>query len=137
MAKDRPCGAAKPRYLHDMVRMHSLRGALGALMVLVMAVGLGLAGARHHVGDPGLEAAKVAYVLAGGDLSDICGDLGGGDHPDCPLCHLVATADLRDPAALLRDADLRLLASVVLPGLSYAARPPLDPASPPQGPPTV
>jgi hypothetical protein len=114
-----------------------LRRAFGALVVLVLALGLGLAGSRHHVTDPETAAAQAAFLMAGGDLADICGDVGTGSHPDCPLCHLVATVGLSDPSSLLRDADLRLVAEIVLPSLTYAARAAHDPASPAQGPPTV
>ncbi len=120
-----------------MTKLQSLRSAFGMLLVLVLTLGLGLAGARHHVTEPETAAAQAAFVMAGGDLADICGDIGQTGHPDCPLCHLVATADLPAPGALLRHADLRLVAEIVLPSLTYAARAALDPASPAQGPPTV
>lgn len=39
-----------------------------------------------------------AYVLAGGDISDICGDLGPdgkATHQDCPACHIVGSGCFR------------------------------------------
>jgi hypothetical protein len=120
-----------------MTILRPLQSALSALLVLVLALGLGLAGARHHVGDTDSSAAQVAFLMAGGDLADICGDLGQNPHPDCPLCHLVAVADMPKPAGLLHDADLRLVAEIVLPALAYSARTAHDPARPSQGPPTA
>lgn len=114
-----------------------MRGAFGMLLVLVLTLGLGLAGSRHHISDPETTAAETNFLMAFGDLADLCGDLGQEPHPDCPLCHLVATAGLADPTTMLRDADLRLMAEIVLPALTHAARAPLDPASPAQGPPSA
>ena len=132
-----PCARPEDVYPNAVMMMRNLRSALSGLLVLVLALGLGLAGARHHVVDPDKAAAQAAFLMTGGDLSDICGDLGQDAHPDCQLCHLVAMADLPKPATLLRDADLRLVAEIVLPALTYSARAAHDPARPAQGPPTV
>ncbi|NDV00851.1 hypothetical protein [Pseudoroseicyclus tamaricis] len=33
------------------------------------------------------DPALAAYVAAGGDLADICGDVSGGHASHCPICH--------------------------------------------------
>ena len=99
-------------------------------VVAAFAIALTVTGFGHRIPSQA-DAAEQAYVLAGGDLADICGDIDGDglpDHADCPACHIVATADLPASNLTLHDADLAFVAKVVAPRESRAVRVVLDPA---------
>jgi hypothetical protein len=99
-------------------------------VVAAFAIALVATGFGHRIPSQS-DAAEQAYVLAGGDLADICGDIdedGLPDHADCPACHIVASADLPASNLTLRDADLAFVAKVVAPRESRAVRGVLDPA---------
>ncbi len=83
-----PCARPEDVYPDPVMIMRNLRSALGTPSRACSGLGLGLAGARHHVDDPDKAAAQAAFLMAGGDLSDICGDLGQDAHPDCLLAIL-------------------------------------------------
>ncbi|MEZ5796772.1 MAG: hypothetical protein R3D63_04335 [Paracoccaceae bacterium] len=98
---------------------------LVAVTVALVATGFG-----HRMPTEN-DAALQAYVLAGGDLGDLCADTEGDglpDHGDCPVCHIVATVDLPASNLTLHDADLAFVAEVVAPRESRAVRNVLDPA---------
>lgn len=98
-------------------------------VVAAFAIALVATGFGHRIPSQAV-AAEQAYVLAGGDLADICGDIDGDglpDHANCPACHIVATADLPASNLTLRDADLAFVAKVVAPRESRAVRGVLDP----------
>lgn len=102
----------------------------GASLLLGFVIALALTGFIHHVPTTD-EAARAAFALASGDLDDVCGDPdapGQTGHPDCPACHIVGTATVPPVSISLRDADLILVARVIAPRESRAARTVLDPA---------
>ena len=86
------------------------------------------------------DAAMQAYVLAGGAVTDLCGDADGDgmpDHGSCPACQITASADLPPPPALIRDAGLMLLAEITAPRASTLAARVHDPAHSSRAPPLV
>ncbi|MCU0904086.1 MAG: hypothetical protein MUE83_09455 [Tabrizicola sp.] len=100
------------------------------ILLTVVAGALSATGFAHHVPSKN-ESALQAYVLAGGDLGDLCADEDGDglpDHADCPACHIVASLDLPAADLTLRDADLAFVVKVVAPRESRAVRGVLDPA---------
>ena len=101
-----------------------------AVLVTVMTLALVATGFAHRI--PTAQDAMIqSYVLAGGDLADLCADTNGDglpDHADCPACHIVASAELLDADLTLHDADLAFVAKVVAPRESRALRMVLDPA---------
>jgi hypothetical protein len=99
-------------------------------LVVAFAIALIATGFGHRIPSQA-DAAVEAYVLAGGDLADLCAgaDVDGlPDHGDCPACHIVATAELPEASLTLHDADLVFVAKVVAPRQSRAVRMVLDPA---------
>ena len=86
------------------------------------------------------DLAQQSYVLAGGDLSGLCGDADGDglpDHIDCPACHLTGNAPPPAAPPALQDAAPRLLATVTAPRESHALRMVRDPARGLRAPPLV
>jgi hypothetical protein len=133
-----PCDAARQKRLFDrrswgkILRM--MRGVFAPFqrLFLVAAVTLALAatGFAHRVAAPE-DASLQAFLLAGGDVGDLCADTDGDglpDHGDCPACHIMAAVDLPSATLGLRDADLVFVAAVVAPRESRAVRAVLDPA---------
>lgn len=101
----------------------------GIALTLILAVATAALGFAHRPPSADDEA-FAAYVLAGGDLADLCGDTDGdglSDH-DCPACHLTASTLAPDPIETPRSAELRFVAQVVAPRESRAVRHVLDPA---------
>jgi hypothetical protein len=98
--------------------------------LVTLAVAFAATGFAHRI--PTVEDAFLqSYLLAGGDLADLCMDADGDglpEHADCPACHIVATADLPGANLTLHDADLAFVAKVVAPRESRAVRGVLDPA---------
>jgi hypothetical protein len=109
---------------------HAVLSLQRLVLVAALTVALVATGFAHRL--PGTnDASLTAYVLAGGDTADLCGDLDGDglpDHADCPACHIAGSADLPPTGQTLRDADLAFVATVVAPRESRAVRPVLDPA---------
>jgi hypothetical protein len=95
-----------------MMQTNGLR-SLGFVVTTILALALIAVGFGHRM--PSAEDARVeAFVLAGGDLSDICGDIGDGSvaHRPCPACQIVSAIALPENAGPVRPAELRLLAEV-------------------------
>lgn len=106
------------RFLHRLT-------VLAVLTVALIATGFG-----HRIPSAG-DMALQQYVLSGGSVADLCGDLDGDslpDHSDCPACHIVATAAPPDARLSLHDADLFVVAKIVAPRESRVFRSVLDPA---------
>jgi hypothetical protein len=103
--------------------------SLGILLVLILTVATGALGFAHRPPSADHEA-LVAYVLAGGNPADICGDSDGDGLADhgCPACHLTGSALVPDPAETLYLAEYRYVARVIAPRESRAVRAVLDPA---------
>jgi hypothetical protein len=86
------------------------------------------------------DTAMYSFVLAGGDLADICADADGDglpDQPDCPACHIVGIAHVPTVGLGIIDADLVFVASVIAPRESRAVRAVLDTANGLRAPPVV
>ncbi len=86
------------------------------------------------------DVAVDAFVLAGGDLADLCADGksdGHQNHRDCPACQMSGTADLPPVTSSVHDADLVFVAEVVAPRASRAVREVADPALGLRAPPLV
>ena len=100
------------------------------ILVATVTVALLATGFAHRV-PLANDTALRAFVLAGGDLADICADTDGDGHPDrgdCPACHIVTAADLPAADLTIHDANLAYVAKVVAPRESRAVRSVLDPA---------
>ncbi|MCB6178979.1 hypothetical protein LHP98_12680 [Rhodobacter sp. Har01] len=100
------------------------------LMLVALTVALAATGFAHRMPTPD-QAALDAFLLAGGELSDLCGDADGDglpDHPGCQACQIAGAADLPAPLTSARKADLVFVAEVVAPRESRAVRAVLDPA---------
>lgn len=100
------------------------------VVVALIAVALVAVGFGHRM-PTASETALESYILAGGDISALCG--GAGDDQglagsDCPACHLAAATILPDPPVSIVKADLIFVAKVVAPRESRARRVVLDPA---------
>lgn len=102
---------------------------LGIVACLILSVALVAAGFGHRA-PTGAEPALDAFVLAGGDLSQICADTGGDAMAgeDCPACHLTATLLVPPHHATASMVDLRLVAQVDAPRESRALHRVRDPA---------
>ena len=99
-------------------------------IVAAFAVAVAATGIGHRLPN-GFDDQAQAFVLAGGDLADFCGDLDGDglpDRTDCPACHIAAIAGLPAPDVMLHDANFAFVAKVVAPRESRALRLVLDPA---------
>lgn len=89
----------------------------GFCLTLILMVALGLVGLAHRVPGPG-AVARDAFLLAGGDLSTLCGsthDDGQAARMDCPACQLVKAFDLPRLTSLHREAGLRRQAAAIAP----------------------
>ena len=98
-----------------------------------------VSGAAHRMQSADSMALD-AFVLAGGDLADLCDEPGGngvGGRSDCPACHVAGTADVPAPALVPRKAELIVLAAVSAPRESRAQRPVRDPGHAMRAPPLV
>ncbi|WP_052700883.1 hypothetical protein [Loktanella sp. S4079] len=87
--------------------------ALRALISLCLIVSLTLVGFGHRTLGPNTDARATAYVLAGGDWSDICGQSGDPRHAQSDRCIacVIAGGCLAPRMAELAqpDRDTRLL----------------------------
>ena len=100
------------------------------LVLVALTVALAATAFAHRMPNA-VDAALEAYVLAGGSLADLCGDADGDglpDHPDCPVCHLTATAPPTGGGLVVQDAGLILIARIEAPRENRAVRAVLDPA---------
>ncbi|TKA97729.1 hypothetical protein FAZ78_04605 [Cereibacter changlensis] len=101
----------------------------GFLLTLALGVAVLFSGFAHKM--PALQDGDLAaFVLAGGDPSDIC-DTGGDmemDGAGCDACRLVGAAVLPDPAMTMVAVERVFAATVLIPSETRAARAPRDPA---------
>ncbi len=70
-----PCARPEDVYPDPVMIMRNLRSALGSLLVLVLASGWDWR-VRAIMSTTLTSGCTAAFLMAGGDLSDICGDLG-------------------------------------------------------------
>jgi hypothetical protein len=116
----------------------SLKPFSGVVLTLFLALTMGLVGFAHRA--PSLsDEAVAAYALQGVALADLCGEDGKAmaDGGGCPACHVAAGITLPSPLRLLRQAELRLVATVIAPRESRALRIALNPAHGSRAPPSV
>ena len=78
--------------------------SLKLLLVAALLVAMGSVGFAHRPSVPEMNPELLAYLEAGGSLSDICGDLGedergGAEH--CEACRLLSSFHLPPPAPCL------------------------------------
>lgn len=110
--------------------MHPRRSFLiGIVLTLVLGVALVASTFAHRMPAP-QDTALAAYVLAGGDLDDLC-DAGSGKsltQTDCDACRLVGAAVLPPPEPGFVAVERAFAATVLIPSRSVAARAPRDPA---------
>lgn len=122
---------AKPMIQSHQIRMrHLIRPSLtGVLLTLSLALALAMTGFGHRL-PVSQDTGLASYVLAGGDLADLCGTAKDGRTVSrgCDICHLAGSATLPPAEAGLRDADLRVVAVMVLPQMQRTTRSPRDPA---------
>lgn len=116
---------------HDWHLMrHPVRTLRRLILLTALTVAL-VATAFAHRMPSGDDTALQAFVLAGGDLADLCTDP-DGDGPaaavHCPACQIAGAVYLPPASLGLRDADLIFVAAVVAPRESRAVRAVLDPA---------
>ncbi|MFZ1468820.1 MAG: hypothetical protein WAT09_07540 [Paracoccaceae bacterium] len=110
-----------------------------ASLLLVLATALVMTGFAHRMPNTD-DMARAAYVLAGGDIADLCaepGSPGRVGHPDCPACQIVGPATVPPSLLSVRSAELIFVASVVAPRENRAVRAVLDPALGMRAPPLV
>lgn len=105
------------------------------LALMPALVGMGFA---HRVPQPD-DAAKLAFLMAGGTLADVCHD--GGDDGmaggECPACHLPAVVMVPALDVPVLVAELAFVAKVVAPRENRAARLVRDPGHGLRAPPLV
>lgn len=114
--------------------IHGIRG-VGLIALLTVAL---VAAAFSHRLPRASDIAIESYVLAGGDISDICGDMGPDgkvSHQDCPACRIVGSAILPDAPLSIAEVNFVFVATVVAPRESRAIRTVLDPARGTRAPP--
>lgn len=114
---------------HDRMRFVLVKLRYVAILV-TLTLSLVATGFAHRI-PTASDTLLQSYLLAGGDLAELCADDNGDgmpDHGDCPVCHIAATADLPDAGLTVFDADLVFVAKVVAPRESRALRTVLDPA---------
>ena len=118
--------------------MHLLRtGSIGLALLSMLVAALMVSGAAHRM--PTADSVALdAFVLAGGDLADLCGEPGGkgmGGQSDCPACHGVGTAEIAAPGLVPRKAELIVEAAMTAPQESRTRRPVRDPGHAMRAPP--
>ena len=102
---------------------------IGLALFSMLVAALVASGAGHRFASAD-SVALDAYVLAGGDLADLCDETGGAGmdgQSGCPACHIVGTAEVPMPGLVLRKAEVRLGAAGTAPRESRAQRQVLDP----------
>ena len=80
----------------------------GLALLSMLVAALVAAGAGHRFASAD-SAALNAYVLAGGDLADLCDETGGAGmagQTGCPACHIVGTAEVPMPARSIKPSDI-------------------------------
>jgi len=78
-------------YMRDMKFCRSLVARF--CLVLALLVALGASGFAHRAATPAPDEALLAYVQAGGSLSEICADEFEGGHAEkCDACRLADCA---------------------------------------------
>ena len=120
--------------MHTMLRFFNQTALFAVLALALIATGF------QHRMPTADDTAMYSFMLAGGELADICADADGDglpDQPDCPACHIVGLAHVPAMDVGIHDANLVFVASVIAPRESRAVRAVLDPANGLRAPPLV
>ena len=109
-------------------------------MVLLVALSLLTVGFAHRPVMTSSDLAKADYLssmgLTASDLCAVPGDEGDGmDMGDCPVCHLVSSVLLPEPADSLKDVERRYAAVVLVPAQARVFGRTTNPATPVRAPP--
>lgn len=110
--------------------MHPRRSFLtGLVLTLLLGVALVASAFAHRmpqVQDVGLQS----YLLAGGDLADLCNhaDREPAASGDCAACRLVGCVVLPDPRPDFVAVERTFAVTVLIPARKVARRSPRDPA---------
>lgn len=107
--------------------IHGIRGGALVALLAVALVATAFAQRLPTTSDLTIEA----FALAGGDISDICGEGevdGQVSHRDCLACHIVGLAKLADAPQNIVEANYVFVAAVIATRESRAIRTVLDPA---------
>ncbi|WP_417249478.1 hypothetical protein [Celeribacter sp.] len=99
-------------------------------VVALLTVALVATAFAHRLSNPS-DPVFEAYVIAGGDISDLCGGSGSGGqttHSDCQACHIIGSVLLPDHLPSRVEADYIFVATVIAPQERRAIRAVLDPA---------
>ena len=112
------------------------------LLGIFLSVALGMAmlfSAFAHKPPAVTDAAMASYVLAGGDLADLCDADGSAKmkQSGCDACRQVGAAVLPDPLILIVALERVVAAAVLIPAEVRSTRAPRDPALGERAPPTV
>lgn len=110
----------------------------GFVLAIALAVALGAIGFAHRGFAAGDSLLRDAFVLAGGDLSALCGEAHAGNETapsDCPACHVAKAFDLPPQGPGPWRAEPRLLATDTHAAVSPARARVLDPTHPLRAPP--
>ncbi len=111
------------------MRIPSRQHLTAILLTLVLGVAVLLSGFAHKM-PAAQDTALASFVMAGGDLADICNDSGkthqmpGG----CDACRLVGAAVLAEPVLCPVAVERVIAATILIPAQTHAARAPRDPA---------
>lgn len=105
------------------LRLHSL------ILMLVLGVSMMLSAFAHSMPAPE-DTALASFVMAGGDLSDICNDSGDAKKQvsGCDACRLVGAAVMSEPMLCPVAVERVIAATVLIPAETRATRAPRDPA---------
>lgn len=103
-------------------------GRAGIIILLTVAlVATAFAHRFPSLSDPMIEA----YILAGGELGDLCSEPGSDgetSHHDCPACHIIGSLMLSNAWTSVTKVDYVFASIRTAPRESRAIRSVLDPA---------
>ena len=98
-------------------------------LTLVLGVAVLLSSYAHKI-PVTQDIALASYMMAGGDLGDICDNDGNAKmtQKSCDACRLVGAAVLPDPVMKMIAVERVIAATVLIPSEVRATRAPRDPA---------
>lgn len=113
----------------------SLFAVVASLLIAIASVAMGSTHGAVSASDAGMEA----FITAGGDASDICGDLGHGQKApaECVFCLGSGTGYLPDPAPAVQRLARSVAATFTASAENLTVRAVMDPARSLRGPPVT